>query len=171
MKKILVLIVFTLLIFAFNCNYNCYADSLSTIDSVPSNTSDIIKQYLRSADSYSKNIELIAKNAISIDPCNKSNLSDYIKNIDFITSQINTTKNYILTDQQIYKKDTELNNMLLALNSVFANYKYALNQLKVALQTDDPDINYKSLSTFFSVMNYTDQHLSILTRDFIKFIK
>lgn len=168
MKKVLYLIVFTFLIFNLNCNNSCYANTLSSIELAPSTTNDMVKQYIRTADTFSKNIELLARNAISVNHFSKNYLDEHIKGIDFLTNQINTTRNSLQNDQQANKKNAELSDTLLALYSIFANYKYALSQLSVALQTDDPDINYKSLSTFFYIMNYTDQQLAILRQDFLK---
>lgn len=165
MKKILFLITFLLLIFSLSISDSCYAD---TVLLAPSNTNNIAKQYIRTADTFSKNIELLARNSISVNHFNKIYLDEYVKGIDFLTNQINTTKNSIQSDLQINKKDKELTDTLLALNSIFANYKYALSQLSIALQTDDPDINYRSLTTYFSIMDYTDQQLAILRQDFLK---
>lgn len=120
----------------------------------------ILNNYIKSIDSINKNIDLLGKSVLNQEEKGKEINEQYIKRIDSLIEEINEILKNVQRDYQENIKNTDLANYLLSISAILSNYKFALTQLKIYIQSLDYDIGYKSLGTFYIIMNDSNAQLN-----------
>lgn len=115
----------------------------------------IISKYLyKDLEKFQTNISLIAKNGLTVKKENiPKNVEEYIKELDFLQSEVNYEISRIREDYETYKENSEIADGLLVVSLIASSYKLAIDELKAYVQAKNVDEEYMSLQSYFKVMD------------------
>lgn len=167
MKRLLYIVLIITLVFSFNLQGVCFADSSFENIVIPQND-EIFNNYLKILDGYKKEIGLLAKNIIEVKKQNdKNKTNDFLKNINFLKVRITETMKDVDKSYKSITGDEKTLDHLLAVGIILIQYKFALTQLSYLLNSDNPDDNFNQLDLFFGFYNDSNKKINCLKNNCI----
>lgn len=168
MKRYLLVLLALVLIFSLsipNVSFACAKkENMLVLENM-----DIVYNYIETLDNVRKNIELLGKNAIQAKQKGDTKLTqEYTKDIEYVKNQLFTQINTLNKEYLQYKDNETVANGLLYVGIILSEYRFALAELGIYLQTEGIDKEFSSLGAFFNFYNEGNKALASLKSFFPK---
>lgn len=155
MKKIIALLLTLSIIITTNSGSLIFANSYDKKVAPNKEVEKILSTYIYSdLEKLHKNISLLAKS--SLDAKSNGSAEKIVrlkKDIEFAMGEVNYEITRIKQDYEVNKEDIDIGNWLLAIGIVVTSYRLALSELIYYLDATNVDEEYRSLSSYFKIMD------------------